>query len=141
MDCVALAGTQGLFFGRIGNFINGELYGRSSDAPWAVIFPKDGGPFPRHPSQLYEGFLEGVLLFSILWFMQKRVKVYGQLSGIFIAGYGVFRFIIEFFREPDAQLGYYFGFLTMVQILCFLMIVVGAIAYVMALKKNELITK
>ena len=71
MDCVALAGTQGLFFGRIGNFINGELYGRSSDAPWAVIFPKDGGPFPRHPSQLYEGFLEGVLLFSILFARTK----------------------------------------------------------------------
>lgn len=141
MDNVALAGTQGLFFGRIGNFINGELYGRITDASIGVIFPVDGGPYLRHPSQLYEGFLEGILLFAFLWFMQKRVKHYGELSAYFIGGYGVLRFIVEFYREPDAQLGYYFGGITMGQILCFIMILVGAITFFVAKKRNELITK
>lgn len=136
MDAVALAGTQGLFFGRMGNFINGELYGRVTDSWVGIIFPIDGGPFPRHPSQLYEGFLEGLVLFVIVWFFEKRVKRYGEISSIFLIGYGIFRFIIEFFREPDTQLGYYFGFITMGQILCFIMIFVGIAAYVMAIKQN-----
>ena len=139
MDNVALSGTQGLFFGRMGNFINGELYGRTTDAPVGIIFPGDAGPFPRHPSQLYEGFLEGIVLFAVLWFMRTRVKRYGELSGIFIAGYGVLRFCVEFYREPDSQLGFYFGGITMGQILCFIMIITGIITYIAALKKNELI--
>ncbi len=137
MDNVALAGTPGLFFGRIGNFINGELYGRTTDSAIGMIFP-GGGPYPRHPSQLYEAVLEGVVLTLILWALKlKFVKRYGELAAVFIAGYGIMRFIVEFYREPDTQLGYYFGFLTMGQILCFIMIVVGAIAYNLALRKNQ----
>jgi phosphatidylglycerol---prolipoprotein diacylglyceryl transferase len=123
-DVAAISGSQGVFWGRMGNFINGELYGRVTDVPWAMVFPS-GGSAPRHPSQLYEGILEGVVTFCLMWFLRKRVKTYGQLSGIYLCCYGVFRLIVEFFREPDEQLGYYFGFITMGQILCFLMICVG----------------
>lgn len=135
MDSVALAGTPGMFLGRIGNFINGELYGRITNSPVGIIFPQ-GGPFPRHASQLYEAFLEGILLGIILWLVKQKVKVYGILSGIFVSLYGVFRFILEFFREPDSQLGYYFGFITMGQILCFLMIFSGIAIIVYSKKKN-----
>lgn len=124
MDSVALAGSLGLFFGRIGNFINGELYGRITTHWLGVVFPT-GGPLPRHPSQLYEAFLEGILLTIILWIVLKRVKNYGIISSLFLVGYGTFRFIVEFFREPDQQLGFYFGSMTMGQILCSLMIISG----------------
>jgi phosphatidylglycerol:prolipoprotein diacylglycerol transferase len=134
MDSVSLAGTQGLFFGRMGNFINGELYGRPTSSRFGVIFLQGGGPFPRHPSQLYEGVLEGILLSLILWFIEKRTKTYGMVSAAFMFGYGIFRFIIEFFREPDTQLGYYFGFITMGQILCFLMIAAGIGLFIYARK-------
>lgn len=136
MDSVALAGTPGMFLGRIGNFINGELYGRITNSWVGIIFP-DGGPFPRHASQLYEAFLEGILLGLILWTVKKKVKVYGIISGLFVALYGVFRFILEFFREPDSQLGYYFGFITMGQILCFLMIFSG-IGIIIYSKKKQI---
>ncbi|MFA6238924.1 MAG: prolipoprotein diacylglyceryl transferase [Bacteriovorax sp.] len=135
MDSVALAGTPGMFLGRIGNFINGELYGRITSSPVGIIFPQ-GGPFPRHASQLYEAFLEGILLGLILWTVKKKVKVYGILSGLFVSLYGVFRFILEFFREPDSQLGYYFGVITMGQILCFLMIFSGIAMMLYSKKKN-----
>lgn len=141
MDAVALAGTQGIFFGRIGNFINGELYGRITDASIGVIFPMGGGPFPRHPSQLYEAALEGLGLFLFLWLFEKRVKKYGEISGLFLLGYGISRFIVEFFREPDAQLGYYFGSITMGQILCALMVLSGIFLYAYAKKKNALIAR
>jgi phosphatidylglycerol---prolipoprotein diacylglyceryl transferase len=125
LDTLALAGTQGLFWGRIGNFINGELYGRVTDSPWGMIFPA-GGPYPRHPSQLYEAVLEGLVLTIILWLMVKRVRIHGILGATFLIGYGAFRYIVEFFREPDVQLGYFFwGTTTMGQILCFLMILAG----------------
>ncbi len=140
MDAVALSGTQGLFFGRVGNFINGELFGRTTDSFVGIIFP-DGGPYPRHPSQLYEAFLEGILLFVMLWLFEKRVKIYGIISAYFIMGYGIMRFFVEFFREPDAQLGYYFGILTMGQILCFIMIIVGGLAFVWAKKINQAILR
>ncbi len=120
-DCMAVAGSPGLFFGRMGNFINGELYGRVTDSWAGMVFP-GGGPFPRHPSQLYEGILEGLLLFVILYWIHRRQKFYGVVSAVFLLGYGVFRFIVEFFREPDSQLGYYLGYFTMGQILCFIMI-------------------
>lgn len=136
MDCIALSGTQGLFFGRLGNFINGELYGRHTSAAVGIIFPNGGGPYPRHASQLYEAFLEGILLLIILWLIKSRVKIYGILSAVFISGYGFFRFIVEFYREPDAQLGYYFGFLTMGQILCFIMILAGIGVGMYAHKRN-----
>ncbi len=128
LDAMVLAGTPGLFFGRLGNFINGELYGRITDSPIGMIFPA-GGPYPRHPSQLYEAILEGLVLSLILWFLLKRVKYYGIISCTFLIGYGTFRYIIEFFREADPQLGYYFGgTTTMGQILCLLMILSGCIA-------------
>lgn len=135
MDNVALAGTQGLFFGRMGNFINGELYGRVTDASVGMIFPA-GGPYPRHPSQLYEGVLEGIVLTIILWALLPRVKKYGVISAVFIIGYGAFRYFVEFFREADSQLGYYFGgTTTMGQILCLIMIAVG-IAWAVIANKN-----
>lgn len=135
MDSVALVGTPGMFLGRIGNFINGELYGRITTSPVGIIFP-EGGPFPRHASQLYEAFLEGLLLGIILWLAKQKVKVYGILSGMFVSLYGLFRFIVEFFREPDSQLGYYFGFITMGQILCFVMIFSGIGMIIYSKKKN-----
>jgi phosphatidylglycerol:prolipoprotein diacylglycerol transferase len=134
-DCLALAGTPGLFLGRMGNFINGELYGRVTDSPFGMVFMK-GGPYPRHPSQLYEGISEGILLWLILWMMHKRVKHYGYISAVFLGGYGFFRYVVEFFREPDAQLGYYFGgTTTMGQILCLIMIGLSVGMYLYAKKK------
>jgi phosphatidylglycerol---prolipoprotein diacylglyceryl transferase len=105
IDACALATPTGLALGRIGNFINGELYGRTTDVPWAVVF-KTGGPLPRHPSQLYEFLLEGVLLFAVLWVLKNRLKRDGQLSLVFLFGYTMARFVVEFFREPDAHIGY-----------------------------------
>lgn len=133
-DAVVTVGAQGLFFGRIGNFINGELYGRVTDVAWGMIFP-GGGPFPRHPSQLYESFSEGLILFCILWFGQKRLKHKGVQSSIFLIGYGFMRFCVEFFREADQQMGYYFGgTFTMGQILCFLMILAGVLFLIFSAK-------
>lgn len=135
-DSMVVAGTQGVFFGRFGNFVNGELYGRVTDSSLGMIFPL-GGPYPRHASQLYEGFLEGIVLFAILWLMHRRVKLHGVCSAFFLIIYGVFRYIIEFFREADPQLGYYFGgTTTMGQILCFLMILIGIGLYLYAKKLN-----
>ena len=105
-DYVACCVPFGLFFGRLANFVNHELWGRETDVPWGVIFP-GGGPFPRHPSQLYEAGLEGILLFLILWFLFWRTdaRYYpGRLVGTFLLGYGVSRFIVEFWREPDLHL-------------------------------------
>jgi phosphatidylglycerol:prolipoprotein diacylglycerol transferase len=136
MDAVALAGSQGLFWGRLGNFINGELYGRPTNSWVGVIFPNGGGLYPRHASQLYEAFLEGIALTLILWIIRAKVKVYGMISAAFIAVYGLFRFVVEFYREPDSQLGYYFGFLTMGQLLCLIMIVVGLLVGMYAKKRN-----
>ena len=132
-DVLAVVGAPGLFFGRMGNFINGELWGRTTDVPWAIVFP-DGGIYPRHPSQLYEAFLEGIVLFSILWFGRNKFRYQGVASSLFLALYGVFRFIVEFFREPDAQLGFFFGGVTMGQMLCFLMIIAGISMMIYTLK-------
>lgn len=125
-DLVVVTVPIGLGLGRIGNFINGELYGRINDVPWAMIFPK-GGPFPRHPSQLYESALEGGALFLILWFLKDKELATDRLLPIFLLIYGMFRFFVEFLREPDPQLGFIFGPFTMGQILSFFMIVAGAI--------------
>jgi phosphatidylglycerol:prolipoprotein diacylglycerol transferase len=115
----------GLFFGRIGNFINGELWGKVSDVPWAMIFP-NAGPLARHPSQLYEAMLEGVLLFLILWIYSAKPKPPGAVSGLFLLGYGFFRFVVEFVRVPDQQYGYLLlDLITMGQILSLPMIVIG----------------
>ncbi len=127
-DIVATVVPFGLFFGRIANFINGELWGRLSDAPWAVVFPT-GGPFARHPSQLYEAALEGIvllLILALLVFRMKVLKTPGLASGAFVFGYGLSRIFIEFFREPDGQLGYLaFGWLTMGMILSLPMVAAG----------------
>ncbi len=114
----------GLLFGRIGNFINGELYGRPSSVPWAMIFP-NGGNVPRHPSQLYEAFLEGLVLFIILWLYKNRKKRDGDVLAVFLMLYAVFRIFCEFFRLPDEQVGYLFGVVTMGQILSIAMLIVG----------------
>jgi len=134
-DCMAIGGTPGIMCGRLGNFINGELYGRVTDSPVGIIFP-GAGPFPRHASQLYEGVLEGILMFAVLWWMHKRVRIYGVASAFFLLAYGIVRFIVEFFREPDAQLGYYFGGLTMGQLLCLIMVAVSAMVYAFARQAN-----
>jgi phosphatidylglycerol:prolipoprotein diacylglycerol transferase len=121
----------GLGLGRLGNFINGELYGRVTDVPWGMIFP-GGGPVPRHPSQLYESFLEGLVLFLILWTLKEKQKPpsswpSGSMIALFLIFYGIFRIIVEFFREPDTQLGFIFLHVTMGQLLSGLMIVAGII--------------
>lgn len=131
-DTFALGGTQGLFFGRLGNFINGELYGRPTNVPWAMVFPADRLHLPRHPSQLYEAFGEGLLLFGILWLLERRAVKQGWyrpglLSGAFLIGYGVIRFLLEFTRQPDPQLGFIIGPFSMGQLLSALMIIAGAI--------------
>lgn len=127
-DILACATPIGLFFGRIANFINGELYGRPSSLPWAMVFPGSDGQ-PRHPSQFYEAMLEGVALFLILFVLMRRDGVgraYGTLSGVFLIGYGGFRFVVEFFRQPDVQIGLIGGVISMGQILCLPMIGAGA---------------
>jgi phosphatidylglycerol:prolipoprotein diacylglycerol transferase len=113
-----------LGLGRIGNFINGELYGRVTGVPWGMIFPK-AGPLPRHPSQLYESILEGGCLFIILWFLKDKKLPSGGLLAVFLFLYGIFRFSVEFFRQPDLQLGFILGPLTMGQLLSSLMIISG----------------
>jgi phosphatidylglycerol:prolipoprotein diacylglycerol transferase len=115
----------GLGLGRLGNFINHELWGKVSDVPWAMVF-RTGGPLPRHPSQLYELALEGVALFSLLWWYSRQPRATGSVSGMFLIGYGLARFVVEFVREPDAQLGYLaFGWVTMGQVLSLPMILAG----------------
>lgn len=127
MDMVVCAVPLGLFFGRIANFINGELYGRHSDAPWAMIFP-NSDLLPRHPSQLYEALLEGAVLFIILSLLAifTKIRQYpGILGGLFLIGYGAARTAIEPFREPDTHLGVFFGYFTMGQLLSVPMILLG----------------
>jgi len=117
----------GYTFGRIGNFINGELFGRVTAMPWGMYFPLDPTQQLRHPSQLYEAFFEGIVLFAILWLLRKKKRFDGYLLGIYLCGYGFVRFIIEFFREPDYQLGFVLGFLSMGQVLCLSMILCGTV--------------
>lgn len=134
-DFIAPLVPIGLMLGRIGNFINGELWGRVSDVPWAMVFP-GAGPLPRHPSQLYQAALEGLLLFIILWFYSAKPRPRAAVSGLFLLGYGVFRFIVEFVRVPDPQYGYLaFGWLTMGQILCLPMILGGIAIMVWAYRR------
>jgi len=123
-DLIVVTAPIGLGLGRIGNFINGELYGKVTNVPWAMGFP-DGGGLPRHPSQLYESFFEGVVLFTILWLLKDRITTKGNLTALFVILYGVARFMIEFFREPDPQLGFIAAFFTIGQILSLLMIIAG----------------
>ncbi|MGE0095108.1 MAG: prolipoprotein diacylglyceryl transferase [Alphaproteobacteria bacterium] len=126
-DRVACVVPIGLFFGRIANFINGELFGRPTDAAWGIVFP-GGGPLPRHPSQLYEAGLEGIVLFLILWLASRSQAVrtrYGLLTGLFLCGYAIFRSTGELFREPDAHIGFLAGGVTMGQILSLPLLLAG----------------
>lgn len=137
-DFIAPLVPLGLFFGRIGNFINAELWGRVSDVPWAMVFP-GGGPLPRHPSQLYQALLEGLLLFVLLWWFSARPRPRVAVSGLFLLGYGLFRFVAEFFRMPDPQYGYLaFNWLTMGQLLCLPMIIAGTIMMGWAYRSNQI---
>ena len=139
-DVAALCCTIGLFFGRIANFINGELFGRATDAPWGMVFP-NGGPELRHPSQLYEAALEGIVLFTVLSLLAHKESIRsrpGIIGGSFLVGYGLCRMVVEHFREPDWYLGYLAGGFTMGQFLCMPMILVGAAFIIRALRKPRL---
>lgn len=129
-DLVIATAPIGLGLGRIGNFINGELFGRVTNVPWAMRFPS-GGPLPRHPSPLYEFFLEGVALFTILWILKDRRLSSGVLTSLFILLYGIARSMVEFFREPDPQLGFIAGPFTMGQLLSASMAAAGVVIYYM----------
>ncbi|KKP67185.1 MAG: Prolipoprotein diacylglyceryl transferase [Candidatus Moranbacteria bacterium GW2011_GWE1_35_17] len=122
-DFVLPAVSLGYFFGRVGNFLNGELYGRVTTSKWGINF---GDGLLRHPSQLYEAFFEGIILFLILWLLRnKLIGKAGLISGLYLAGYGIIRFAVEFFREPDVQIGFVINILTMGQILSLFMITAG----------------
>ncbi len=143
LDAAAVATPIGLFFGRIANFINGELYGRTTDVAWGFVFP-NGGPEPRHPSQLYEAALEGLILFVVLFILSRKAFVRhrpGILGGTFVAGYGISRIIVEFFRQPDAQLGYLAGGITMGQVLSIPMVLAGVGCIVYGLKSKPIETR
>jgi len=135
-DLVAPCIPVGLAAGRIGNFINGELWGRAADPslPWAMVFPQSGSAEPRHPSQLYQFGLEGLLLFVLLWWYARQTRQQGAVASAFLFGYGVFRFIAEYFREPDSFLGLLALNMSMGQWLCVPMIVLGALFWVAAKK-------
>ena len=127
----------GLGSGRLGNFVNGELWGRVSDVPWAMLFP-GGGPLPRHPSQLYQFALEGVVLFIVVWVFSHRPRPMMSVSALFLACYGLFRFMVEFVREPDAHIGYVaFGWLTMGQLLSLPMIIIGVTLFIYAYHRHR----
>jgi phosphatidylglycerol---prolipoprotein diacylglyceryl transferase len=136
-DVVTAVTPIGLFLGRLANFINGELWGRPSDVPWAMIFPK-GGPIPRHPSQLYEAALEGLVLFVVLNVLIRlgALKRPGVVTGSFALGYGIARVICEFFREPDPQLGFLWGGLTMGMLLCIPLMLAGIAILAYALSRE-----
>jgi phosphatidylglycerol:prolipoprotein diacylglycerol transferase len=135
-DVTAAVAPIGLFLGRIANFINGELWGRPTDVPWAMVFPH-GGPIPRHPSQLYEAALEGVVLFIILGLLVRSgaLKRPGIVTGVFALGYGLARITCEMFREPDVQLGFLWGGLTMGMLLCIPLILAGIAILAVALRR------
>jgi len=146
-DLIAPCVPTGLASGRVGNFINGELWGRAADPslPWAMVFPQSGSDIPRHPSQIYQVLLEGLLLFVLLWWYARRPAAYvgtrgqpvwGKVSGAFLLGYGLFRFAAEYFREPDGFLGLLALGLSMGQWLCLPMIVAGALMWAWAARRN-----
>jgi phosphatidylglycerol:prolipoprotein diacylglycerol transferase len=127
IDVLVCVAPIGLFFGRLANFVNGELYGRVTDVPWGIIFPY-GGDQPRHPSQLYEAGMEGILLFALLMFLLKFTKARQKpllLGGVFLVGYSLSRIVAECFRQPDDFLGFFFGSMTMGQLLSLPMLMLG----------------
>ena len=136
-DFVAPCVPTGLAAGRIGNFINGELWGRVADPalPWAMVF-RGAGDVPRHPSQIYQFLLEGLLLFVLLWWFARRPSARGQVSAVFLMGYGVLRFVAEYFREPDQFLGLLALNLSMGQWLCVPMVLLGVGLWLWAVRNN-----
>jgi len=140
-DAITPLISVGLGLGRIGNFINGELWGRPTTLPWGMVFP-EAGNVPRHPSQLYEMFLEGIVLFIVTYTLLKKIKTPGVVFWIWFALYGLFRFLIEFVREPDKlqvyeDYGYFFGFMPIGQFLSLLMVIVGVIAIILIYRKAK----
>ena len=137
LDLVALSAPIGIFFGRVANFINSELYGRATDIPWSVQFILIDN-IKRHPSQLYEAFLEGIVLFFILsyFFKKNYLNKPGQVSGLFLVFYSLFRFFAEYFRSPDTQLGYLIFNLTMGQLISVVFLIIGILLFL--IKKNEI---
>ena len=138
-DFIAPLAPLGIAAGRLGNFVNGRLWGTPSDLPWAMVFHDPGaGDVPRHPSQLYEALLEGVVLFAVLWWFTRRPRPAMAVSGVFLIGYGIARTLVEFVRVPDAHLGYLaFGWVTMGQVLTLPMIAAGVILAIVAVTRRE----
>lgn len=139
-DLGCVAAPLGLFFGRLANFVNGELWGAPTDLPWGVVFGGAAGNFPRHPSQLYEAVLEGIVIFCVLFALSRKLppRPRGTFLGIFLVMYGAFRFLVEFVREPDVQLGYLWGgWLTMGQLLSVPLIVVGVCVLIYAVRMKK----
>jgi len=137
-DIISCAAPIGIFFGRVANFINGELYGKITILPWGVIFP-DAGNLSRHPSQIYEAILEGIILFIIINYLAFKKKLFykaGYISGIFLIVYSILRIFSEIFREPDIQLGLFFNYFSMGTLLSLLTIVIG-LFIILSIKKNE----
>ncbi|HET6498562.1 MAG TPA: prolipoprotein diacylglyceryl transferase [Coriobacteriia bacterium] len=135
-DLVAVGAPAGIFFGRVANFVNAELWGRVTDLPWGVVFP-GAGPLPRHPSQLYEAVLEGVVLFVVMLVMARRKRPDGVMLGWLLALYGVFRFAVEFVREPDAHLGLVLGPLSLGQVLTLPVFIAGVWLLARARAKDQ----
>ena len=139
-DMAVVGAPLGLLFGRCANFVNGELWGAVTDAPWGVVFGGAAGTLPRHPSQLYEAFLEGVVLFVVLYALSRKMppRPQGTFLGVFLTGYGLARIAVEFVRQPDAQLGYLFGdWLTMGMVLSFPLVIAGIALLVHAVVKKR----
>lgn len=129
VDFAVPAIPLGYTFGRLGNFINGELYGRVTEGPLGMFFPQAGDSFLRHPSQLYEALFEGIILFAVLWSIRKLKYPAGAMLAFYLFGYGLARFVIEFFRQPDAHLGFVFSIFSMGQMLCFGMMTAAVLIY------------
>lgn len=127
----------GYTFGRLGNFINGELFGRATTKPWGMYFPSDPSGQLRHPSQLYEAFFEGLFLFIILWSLRRKISLKGHFLAIYLMGYGCVRFFIEFVREPDTQIGFVASHMTMGQLLCIIMILTGSTILILRKSHNR----
>ena len=139
VDLGCIAGPLGLFFGRCANFVNGELWGAPTDAAWGVVFGGSAGMVARHPSQLYEAFLEGIVIFAVLYLLSRKLppRPRGTFAGAFLLMYGIFRFLIEFVREPDSQLGYLWGgWLTMGQVLSAPLVIAGIALLLFAWKRR-----
>jgi phosphatidylglycerol:prolipoprotein diacylglycerol transferase len=139
-DSICAAMPIGLGLVRIGNFLNGELYGRPTDGTWGFIFPTDPYGFTRHPSQLYEAVFEGLVLFMLLIFISAKSNKHGVISGSFLLAYGLIRFFIEYFRQPDSHMGFVALQLSMGQLLSIPMVIIGLILLTKSLRQNETVS-